>query len=46
LGEESGWTPRLWRSRERLDEAFENIVVIDEPSPQEDDWMPGEFDIT
>jgi hypothetical protein len=31
-----------------LDEAFDNVVVLEPPpSPSpDDDWMPGEFDIT
>ena len=29
-----------------LDEAFENIVIVETLSPPDDDWMAGEFDIT
>lgn len=30
-----------------LDEAFDNIVVLEPSAPYPDgDWMPGEFDIT
>ena len=39
--------PETLEIQQTLDEAFENIVVIDELSPDpDDDWMPGEFDIT
>jgi hypothetical protein len=37
--------PETMETRLVLDEAFENIVVL-EPSEREDDWLPGEFDIT
>ena len=33
--------------QQELDEAFDNIVVLEPPSPDpDDDWMPGEFDVT
>jgi hypothetical protein len=37
--------PETIETRLVLDEAFENIVVL-EPSEPDDDWLPGEFDIT
>jgi hypothetical protein len=38
--------PETLEKQQALDEAFANIVVIDQLSPDpEDDWMPGEFDI-
>ena len=39
--------PETLEAVQTLDEAFENIVLTDQESPsQDDDWMPGEFDIT
>jgi hypothetical protein len=29
-----------------LDEAFDDIVVVETLPPVDEDWMPGEFDIT
>jgi hypothetical protein len=38
--------PETLETQQALDEAFENIVLIDQDSMSlDDDWMPGEFDI-
>ena len=36
--------PETLEAKLTLDEAFENVVL--EPPDPDDDWMPGEFDIT
>ena len=34
-------------TQQALDEAFENIIVLEPPSTDpDDDWRQGEFDIT
>lgn len=38
--------PETLETVQTLDEAFENIVELDQDSSSlDDDWMPGEFDI-
>ena len=38
--------PETLETQQALDEAFANIVLIDQDSMSlDDDWMPGEFDI-
>ena len=38
--------PETHETEQTLDEAFENIVVLDVDSTSlDDDWMAGEFDI-
>lgn len=38
--------PETVETQDTLDEAFENIVVLEPlPPAPDDDWMPGEFDI-
>ena len=38
--------PETLETEQALDEVFENIVLIDQDSTSpDDDWMPGEFDI-
>ncbi|MGZ6545507.1 MAG: hypothetical protein ACXVEI_09375 [Actinomycetota bacterium] len=38
--------PETLETEQSLDEAFENIIELDQDStPLDDDWMPGEFDI-
>jgi len=38
--------PETLETEQTLDEAFENIVELDQDSSSlDDDWMPGEFDI-
>ena len=46
LGEGGRWTPRRWK-RNTLEEAFDNVVVLEpgSPYPQDDLITPGEFDI-
>jgi hypothetical protein len=39
--------PKTLETERVLDDAFENIVLIDQDSTSlDDDWMPGEFDIS
>jgi hypothetical protein len=39
--------PETMEMQQALDEAFDDIVVLEPPPPcPDDDWMPGEFDIT
>lgn len=38
--------PVTIETQQDLDESFENIVVLETLSPPDDDWMPGEFDIS
>jgi hypothetical protein len=39
--------PETIEAQQGLDEAFENIVVLEPASNDtDDDWMPGEFDTT
>jgi hypothetical protein len=39
--------PETVETKKTLDEAFENIVVVEPLSPSpDDDWMPGELDVT
>ena len=38
--------PETLETEQTLDEAFENIVELDQDlASLDDDWMPGEFDI-
>ena len=38
--------PETLETQQAVDEAFENIVLIDQDSTSlDDDWMSGEFDI-
>jgi hypothetical protein len=47
LGGGRGVDPETVEIQQTLDEMFENIVVVDQLSPHpDDDWMPGEFDVT
>jgi hypothetical protein len=46
LGEGGSLDPEPLETGQTLDEAFENIVVVETPPPPDDDWMAGEFDIT
>ena len=46
LGKEAAVDPETLETEQALDEAFENIVLMDQDSTSlDDDWMPGEFDI-
>jgi len=39
--------PETMEAQQALDEAFENIIVLEPlPPDPDDDWMQGEFDIT
>jgi hypothetical protein len=45
LGDRRHVDPETKETQLVLDEAFENIVVLEPPPPdQDDDWMQGEFD--
>ncbi len=37
--------PETMETQVVLDEGFENIVILG-PASSDDDWLPGEFDIT
>lgn len=38
--------PETLETQVVLDEAFDDIVVVETLPPVEEDWMAGEFDIT